>query len=380
MSQNPAFNDTSRPMWRPDRPYDALPPLPPEVELETRAVLKASIRANRELAELKQATDRIPNPKVLLGSLPLLEAQASSEIENVVTTADEMFRHLEADDGKAAPATREALRSLEALMEGFRALEERPLGLGVANRICSRIHAVEMTPRRVPGTALGNPASGEVVYTPPSDPEVLRRLLANWERFLHGTDDLDPLVRMAVAHYQFEAIHPYTDGNGRTGRILNSLFLVERGLIGTPVLYLSRYIIRNKREYYGHLLGVTRDASWEPWLLYVLDAVAETSRWTLAKVDAIRNLIETTREFVRTELPKLYSSELVDRLFVGPYCRIGHLVDAGLAHRATASRYLKRLAEAGVLEEQKHGREKLFVIVRLRRMLTTEGNHFAPFE
>lgn len=380
MSPKAKNNDTSRPEWHPRRPYEALPPLPPDAELETRAVLRSCIGARAALAELKQATEWIPNPRVLVSCLPLLEAQASSEIENIVTTADELFRHLESPADSASPATREALRYREALMEGYRALGERPLGVKVANRICSRIKAAEMSPRDVPGTALANPQTGEVIYTPPSGIDTLQKLLSNWERFIHGSDGLDPLVRMAVGHYQFEAIHPYSDGNGRTGRILNSLFLVERGLLNAPVLYLSRYIIQHKSGYYDGLLAVTREGSWEPWLLYMLDAVAETSRWTLGKVMAVRQLVADTRQFVQAKLPKIYSAELVELLFLSPYSRIQHVVDAGLAQRQAASRHLKQLAETGVLVEQQHGREKLFVNTRLLTLLTSESDDYAPFE
>lgn len=378
MSQELENDDTLGAEWQPRHPYQALPLLPPAVELETPAVLKRCISARAALAELKQATELIPNPRVLLSCLPLLEAQASSEIENIVTTADEMFRHLEATGESASPATREALRYREALMEGYRALGERPLGVKVANRICSRIKAVEVSPRKVPGTALANPLSGDVIYTPPSGIDTLQKLLSNWECFIHGADDLDPLVRMAVGHYQFEAIHPYSDGNGRTGRIINSLFLVERRLLSTPVLYLSRYIIQNKPEYYTGLLAVTRDGSWEPWILYMLSAVAETSIWTLAKVLAIRQLVMDTRQFVQEKLPKIYAAELVGQLFVSPYCRIQHVVDAGLAQRQAASRYLKQIGETGVLDEQQHGREKLFVNTRLLALLSSESNDYAP--
>jgi cell filamentation protein, protein adenylyltransferase len=379
MSKKSKNGDMNFTEWHPDRPYDGLPLLPPAVDLETPSVFRACIAARSALAELKQAVEMIPNAKVLLSCLPLLEAQASSEIENVVTTADELFRHLEAPEAGASSATREALRSREALMEGYRVLGESPLGIKVANRVCSRVKAVEMTPRKVPGTALGNPMSGEIIYTPPNGTARLNQLLSNWERFLHRTDELDPLVRMAVSHYQFEAIHPYADGNGRTGRILNSLFLVERGLIGAPVLYLSHYIIQHKTDYYGYLLGVTRDGDWEPWVLYMLHAVAETSTWTLQKIEAIRELVAATRQFVQLRLPKIYSAELVERLFISPYCRIQHIVDAGIAQRETASRYLKAIAATGALVEQRRGREKLFVNRRLLALLTSEQNDWAPF-
>ena len=179
---------------------------------------------------------------------------------------------------------------------------------------------------------------------------------------------------MAAGHYQFEAIHPFTDGNGRTGRILNSLFLIQEDLLTLPILYLSRYIIRHKEDYYGLLIEVTRNEAWEPWLIYMLEAVRETADWTLAKIEAIRNLAETTAADVRERLPKIYTRELVDEIFVQPYCRIENLVNAGVAKRQTASRYLKLLAEMGVLEEKKVGREKLFVHPKLLSLLSDESN------
>jgi Fic family protein len=305
---------------------------------------------------------------MLINTLPLLEAQASSEIENIVTTADQLFRHLDAESG-ADLATREALRYRQALSEGVRALKKRPITTGLAEAICTRIKGVEMAVRRVPGTALANQATGDVIYTPPEGEDRLRGMLANWERFVHDEDDLDPLVRMAVAHYQFEAIHPFTDGNGRTGRILNSLFLVERGLLSQPILYLSRFIIAHKADYYRLLLAVTRERAWEPWLLYMLEGVAETAGWTTAKVAAIRSLSGTTADRVRSRLPKIYSRELVDAIFEQPYCRISNLVDRGLAGRQAASRYLKALAGEGVLEERMVGREKLFLNTGLLDLL-----------
>jgi Fic family protein len=202
----------------------------------------------------------------------------------------------------------------------------------------------------------------------------IRDLLGNWERFVHDEDEMEPLVRMAVAHYQFEAIHPFPDGNGRTGRVLNSLFLVERGLLRLPILYLSRFIIRHKEEYYRLLLAVTRDAAWHSWILYVLQGVEETARWTLARISAMRKLIDETIELVRRERPKIYSRELVDRLFERPYCRIVNLVEAGIAQRQAASRYLKALASIGLLEERAQGREKLWVHTRLLELLTSATN------
>lgn len=363
--------------WRPERPWNDLPRLPPKVELDSKAVLKQCITARAALAELKQAAELIPNPAMLINTLPTLEARASSEIENVVTTADKLFQHVQ-EHASADPATREALRYRAALLEGVRALKRRPLATRTAEAICSQIKGAEMAVRKVPGTALTK-ASGEVVYTPPEGEALLRELLANWERFLHEDDALDPLIRMAVAHYQFEAIHPFTDGNGRAGRVLNSLFLVEQRLLPLPILYLSRYIVSHKADYYRLLLAVTRDGAWEDWILYVLRAVEETAAWTTGKIGAIRRLATATAEHVRKAAPKIHSRELVDVIFEQPYCRIANLVEGRIAGRQAASRYLKALVAAGVLREQAFGKEKLFVHPRLMTLLTRDSNAFEPY-
>jgi len=364
------------PAWDPQRPYDELPPLPPAVELESRQVLKRCVSARSALAELRVAAALIPNPAVLINTLPLLEAQASSEIENIVTTADELFRHLDADQG-ADPATREALRYRSALLEGVRHIDERPLSTATAEAICSRIKGADMMVRGVPGTRIASARTGAIVYTPPERKQSLRDLLTNWEEFLHEPDDhaaLDPLVRMAVAHYQFEAIHPFTDGNGRTGRVINSLFLVQRGLLDRPILYLSRFIITHKADYYRLLLEVTRDGAWEAWILYMLRGIEDTARWTVAKIAAIRQLTTMVTEHLRTKHPKLYDRDLVDVIFEQPYCRIRNVVDRGLGTRQSASKYLHGLVAAHVLREVRVGREVLFVNPRLMALLTRDSN------
>jgi len=349
--------------WRADQPYNRLPLLPPAMELESRAVLKQCISARVALAELKQAAQLIPNQSVLINTLPLLEAQSSSEIENIVTTTDQLFQYRTSNE-HADPATKEALRYSQALLEGFQLLTKHPLTTRTAETVCTKIEGIEMRVRRVPGTALARETGkGElaVVYTPPEGEDLLRKLLANWERFLHEKNEIDPLVRMAVGHYQFEAIHPFTDGNGRTGRVLNSLFLIHEGLLTLPILYLSRYIIENRVDYYRLLLAVTSDNNWEEWLLYVIQGVRETAEWTRAKIEAIRRLMQHTSEYVRDRRTKVYSYELLSLIFELPYCRIQNVVEAGIAKRQAASRYLKELVEIGVLEERPVGREKLFI-------------------
>ncbi len=365
--------------WNPNRPYNQLPPLPPPGELETHAVLKACIEARTALAELKQAAELIPNQTMLVNTIPLLEAKDSSEIENIVTTTDKLFQHAQGD-AMADPATKEALRYRSALHKGFRSLKTRALSTTTAVEICRTLKGADMDIRRTPGTQLMNDRSAKVVYTPPEGETLLRDLLANWERFLHNAEDLDPLVRMAVGHYQFEAIHPFTDGNGRTGRVINILYLIQEGLLQIPILYLSRHIIANKTDYYRLLLQVTQHQTWEPWVLYMLKAVEDTSRWTTAKIAAIRALSDHTSEHVRQHLPKIYTRELVDVIFEQPYCRIANLVDKGIAKRQAASRYLKELAALGVLHEMAFGKEKLFIHPKLMRLLTRDSNRFENYQ
>lgn len=367
--------------WRPDLPYNDLPQLPPKPELETRSVLKQCILARSALGELKQAARLIPNQSVLIGTLPLLEAQSSSEIENVITTTDKLFEY-KADDEQADPATKEALRYSQALLEGFGSLATHPLTTRTAETVCSRIKGIEMRVRRVPGTALARETAGgkqRIVYTPPAGEDLLRKLLADWERFMHQETGLDPLVRMAAGHYQFEAIHPFTDGNGRTGRVLNSLFLIHEGLLDLPILYLSRYIIERRADYYRLLLGVTRDHNWEAWLLYLIRGVQETAEWTRAKIEAVRRLMEHTGEHIRNRCPKIHSHELLSLVFELPYCRIQNVVEAGIAKRQAASRYLKELVEMGVLAERPAGREKLFIHPKYLDLLIRDDD-FVPYE
>lgn len=357
----------------PTKPHNALPPLPPQADIESRAVLKACISARAALAELKLAGRLIPDQAMLVNTLPLLEARASSEIENIVTTTDRLFRYAhEADAAQADPATKEALRYRTALHRGHQSLARRPLSTATAVEVCRIIKGVALDIRRVPGTTLMNDATGKVIYTPPEGEARLCDLLANWERFLHGADDIDPLIRMAVAHYQFEAIHPFTDGNGRTGRVLNLLCLLEQGLLDAPVLYLSRAIIRRKADYYRLLNAVTTDARWEEWILFMLAAVEETARWTTDRIRAIRELVDATAQRVAAEVPAIYSRELIELIFVQPYCRIANVVEAGIAQRQTASVYLKELCEVGVLKELKAGREKIFINPRLMALLADE--------
>jgi Fic family protein len=366
------------PRWQPDQPFNELPLLPPRADLETKAILNQCIRARSALAELKQAGELIPNQGVLIKTLPLLEAQASSAIENIITTTDRLFQFREMDDNADA-STREALRYSQALLEGFKLLQKRPLATRTAEEVCSLIKGQPMQVRKIPGTALAR-ATGEIVYTPPVGEDLLRSLLTNWEKFLHEATEFDPLIRMAVAHYQFEAIHPFTDGNGRTGRVLNSLFFISEGLLTLPILYLSRYIIQHKADYYRLLREVTTTDEWETWVLFMLKGVEETAHWTVAKIAAMRKLQKHTTDFVRQAAPKIYRHELLDLIFELPYCRIQNVTEKEIAVRQTASTYLKELVKLGVLEEKPVGREKLFIHPKLMKLLTHDANEFEPYK
>lgn len=356
----------------PNTPYNSLPPLPPLTDVETKAILKRCVEARASLAGLKQAGELIPNQTMLINIIPLLEAQGSSEIENIVTTTDKLFQYAY-DDNVADHATKEALRYRTALYDGIMAIKDRPLTAQTALQICQTIKGTNLDIRHNKGTILQNNL-GQTIYTPPDDPNVIKSLLANWELFLHADDDLDPLVKMAIAHYQFEAIHPYFDGNGRTGRVINILYLIDQGLLDLPILYLSRYIINNKAGYYNGLLGVTKDNDWQTWLDYMLTAIKETSDWTTAKILAIKELHQNTADMIKHKASKIYSRELVDVIFEMPYCRINNLVDKDIAKRQTASNYLSKLVEIGVLQEAQAGKEKLFINPRLMALLHSADN------
>ncbi len=368
--------DNTNMSWQAELPFNEMPTLPPRVDaIESIAILKACIPARAALAELKQAGDLLPNQGLLINLLPLLEAKDSSEIENIVTTSDKLFQYAQ-EDSYADNATKEALRYRTALYQGYKQLEQRPLCTNTAVEICSTIKSAQMDIRKVPGTTLSNQTTGKIIYTPPVGEQVIRNLLANWESFLHAEDDIDPLVKMAISHYQFEAIHPFIDGNGRTGRVINILYLIEQGLLTLPILYLSHYIVQNKAGYYQLLRGITQSGDWQPWIIYILKAVEETAKWTTAKIGAVRELIEHTTFYIRGQLPKIYTYELVQVIFEQPYCRISNLVDSDIAKRQTASIYLKQLCDIGVLAEIQEGKEKLFVHPKLVQLMTLESNEF----
>lgn len=346
--------------WSPDVPFNDLPPLPPAgIDLEPKVVLKAIVEARTALATLAQAGQMLPNPNILIHAVPLLEAQASSEIENVVTTADKLFKHVEFGGGD--PATKEALRYRSALFAGVEAIRTRPLAAATAIKVCAELHGRDMDIRAVPGTRIANPTTREVVYAPPEGADLIRDKLSDWERFVHAEDDLDPLARMAVAHYQFEAIHPFHDGNGRTGRVINILMLIQAGLLDDPILYLSRAIIERKNDYYQLLRAVTADGAWVDWICYMVDAVRDSATSTTRKISAIRACQNDIAERARSATPGGRDAQFLRVLSEQPYCRISTIAERCEVSRQTASSWLHALVAAGLLSDVMVGRERLFV-------------------
>jgi len=356
----------------PQKPYNDLPLLPPKQNIETRNILRKTITAGRALAELKGLGATIPNQSMLVNSVVLQEAKASSEIENIITTDDALFRAFTAKTSRVDPSTKEVLRYREALWEGYNELKKRPiLATNLFVKLVQRIKENQAAIRRTPSTTISNAATGEIIYTPPEGEAVIRDKLKNLEDYIHGEDDINPLIKLALIHYQFETIHPFSDGNGRTGRIINILYLVFQGLLDLPVLYLSKFVIDRKNEYYLLLRQVTKKREWEPWIFYMLDAVEETAAFTRKRILDIRDLMAETMEVAKETLPgRVYSKELIELLFCQPYTKGQFLVDAGIAKRQTAAEYLKELEKIGVLKAQKIGRETLYLNGKLYDFLS----------
>ncbi len=354
-----------------NKPFNHLPHLPPSQELETHTVLKKCIAARAALAELKGAGGLIPNQTLLIRSIGLQEARLSSEIENIVTTTDDLYQAMADSIDKANPATKEVLRYQEALAAGYKTIIQQPiLTTNLFCSIASLITQHDMNVRKIPGTKIVD-GNRKAIYTPPDGEALIRDKLKNLEQFIHDHQDLDPLVKLAVMHYQFEAIHPFTDGNGRTGRIINILYLVQQELLSVPVLYLSRYLIEHKNEYYAGLRVVTENSNWEQWIAFILDGIEQTARDTREKIAEIKLAMDETQELIKEKLPKIYSKDLVEILFYHPYCKIRFLEDRDIARRQTASNYLRLLEEIGILQSVRSGRETYYINRRLLRILTS---------
>ena len=357
-------------MYDPLKPFNSLSMLPPKTNLKTSKILEQLVSAASSLSELKGWSGKIPNENILVNSISLQEAKASSEIENIFTTNDRLYRAFSSNNlQNVDPQIKEILSYRSALWEGYKSLSKRPLSTNSFIDIVQVVKQNNLSIRKTPGTTITG--SKGVIYTPPVGELLIRDLLSNLETYIHSKNNHHPLVKMAVMHYQFEAIHPFHDGNGRTGRILNILYLVEQQLLSSPILYLSRYIIENKNEYYSTLHNVTRKNAWEEWVLYILKAVDYTALYTLNKLKKIYDALQDTIELCKSRLPNhMYSKELIELLFEQPYCKIKFLVDNGIAKRQTAEKYLQELDKIGVLKKSKVGRENLFLNILLFKILS----------
>ena len=357
-----------------------IPLLPLPYDLETKAVLRQANKANRKLAELKGVAQTIPNERILISSLTLQEAKDSSAVENIVTTQDDLYRAgLDANFTLIGAATKEVLFYREAINEGFKLVRNKNiLTLNDIKRIQEVLEQNSAGFRTTPGTQLKRSSDGAVIYTPPQDGQHIVELMSNLEQFINDDElcPIDPLVKMAIIHHQFESIHPFYDGNGRTGRIVNILYLVTSGLLDLPILYLSRYITHNKAEYYERIQAIRNatgdnSAQWEEWILYMLRGVEQTAEETITLVKNIGNLMTKYKNIIRPAFGRKYSHELLNGLFYHPYTKIGHLESNMQVSRQTAAKYLDKLASLGLLQKERMGKENYYINTQLMELFLT---------
>ncbi|MCE5285170.1 MAG: Fic family protein [Pelosinus sp.] len=348
--------------------------LPPDVDFETKRVLKQLVGTHRALAELKGFADTMPNKNILINAITINEAKDSSEIENIITTHDELFKAM-SQESYNNPAAKEVVNYRTALWRGYEFVKERQLL--TTNAIIDIQQLIENNRagiRKLPGTVLKNQQTGEVVYTPPGDEREIVSLMVNLEKYINDDfDNVDPLVKLAVIHYQFESIHPFYDGNGRTGRIINILYLVLKELLDSPILYLSKYIIRNKTAYYRLLQEVREKNNWEEWVLFILNGIEETAEETLLLVKSINEVIDETAEQIKAAFPKIYSKDLVDLLFYEFYTKTTYIEEGLNVSRKTAAGYLAALEDAGILSSEKLGKERIYLNKRLFEVVEKAG-------
>lgn len=363
------------------KPYE-IPRLPLPYDLETKAVLRQANKANRKLAELKGVAQTIPNERILISSLTLQEAKDSSAVENIVTTQDDLYRAgLASNLQLVNAAAKEVLFYREAINEGFQLVRKKnSLTLNDIKHIQMVLEQNSAGFRTTPGTQLKRSTDGQVIYTPPQDGQQIVDLMSNLELFINDEElcPIDPLIKMAVIHHQFESIHPFYDGNGRTGRIINILYLVAVGLLDLPILYLSRYITRNKAEYYERIQAIRDNpvdpaAEWEAWILFLLRGVEQTAEETISLVKSIGQLMAEYKGVLRPALGNKYNHELLNSLFFHPYTKISHLEANMQVSRQTASKYLDKLTEIGLLKKERMGKENYYINTRLMELFLSFG-------
>jgi Fic family protein len=347
--------------------------LPVKVDVESKAVLRKTAMANKALAELKGVIGTIPNEKILLETLALREARESSAIENIISTFDEVYQSNLFSNQYASPEAKEVHQYAKALIEGFNLVKK--YGILSNNHILQIQQIVEQNNagyRKLPGTKLLNDKPGEIVYTPPQGHDSIVALMNNLEVFINDDKimDVDPLIKMAIVHHQFESIHPFYDGNGRTGRIVNILYLVQKKLLHLPILYLSKYIIKNKSDYYRLLQEVRVNNSWEDWIIYMLDGIEKTAIETIILINSIKQLMQEYKTLIRSQYPKMYSQDLLNNLFKYPYTKIEYIQSDLEISRNTAIRYLEELVKSNILVKHKIGRENFYENRELFKLLS----------
>jgi Fic family protein len=354
-----------------DKPFNNLPILPPsKINIESMKTIRQLVKSSVALAELKGVSRILPNPAMLLNAVILKEARASSEIENVITTQDKLYQALSTKGSQIDSATKEVLRYREAMLHGIRLITKKSFintnGIIEIQKILEENNAGL---RKLPGTALRNAATGKVIYTPPDNFDAITRLMRNFEEYFNHEDSISPLIKMAVQHYQFESIHPFYDGNGRTGRILNVLHLIMHQQLQEPVLYLSAYIINNKTDYYRLLQEVRTKKNWEAWILYILKGIEQTANETIVQVNEINKLFLKTQALAKKKAPKVYSKELIELLFEHPYCKAEYLTTRLNISRITAAKYLKELEKIKLLKSRQVWKETLYINTELFDLL-----------
>ncbi|MDQ3192993.1 MAG: Fic family protein [Bacteroidota bacterium] len=354
-----------------EKAFNNLPFLPPTNDkIETVKVLKQLVKSSVALAELKGIVHILPNPEIFLNAVILKEARASSEIENVITTQDKLYQALSAKGIQVDTATKEVLRYREAMFYGVNFIKKKSfLTTNAIIEIQKTLEENNAGIRKLPGTALRNALTGKVIYTPPDNMDAINKLLRNYEHYINEEDDVPSLIKMAVQHYQFESIHPFYDGNGRTGRIINILCLIMSGLLENPVLFLSGYIIENKSDYYKLLQEVRIKQNWEDWILFILRGIESTANETITQVTIINKLFDQTKAIVQKKIPKIYSKELIELLFEQPYCKSEYLENRLSISRITASKYLRELEKIEVLKSKKVWKEILYINTELFNLL-----------
>lgn len=350
-----------------------IPNLPLDIDIESKVVLKKVGEARSALAELKGVTGIIPNQNILINTLSLQEAKDSSAIENIITTQDELYESDALTREFTSTAAKEVYSYAAALKRGFEQVKRNAL---LTNNHIIEIQSTLMENgagfRKLPGTSLKNEQTGQIIYEPPQHPEEIQRLMDNLEQFINNPElcEWDALVKMAVIHHQFESIHPFYDGNGRTGRIINILYLVQQDLLESPVLYLSRYINKNKTEYYRLLQLVRDNNAWEEWVLYILEGVRKTSLQTIHLIHSMKELMQNYKHKIREELPKIYSQDLLNIIFGHPYTKIAFVEKELNVTRLPATRYLDELSRIGLMQKTKLGRESYYINNELMNLIS----------